>query len=587
MAAADRTNNTEQLQRFINNLWQHQQKNEFCDFTLTTNNTSIECHKLVLSSASSYFSQLLCDSEHNTNIIDVTPLPEHILRTVVVFMYNSEYVIDYDNVIELLKLSRTWNLDILAKLCVEYIIDNITINNACRFYNFALDNIDQHKSQIINDFIREHFTSLHESGQLRELSLKNFTTIIEHDEINVKNEDVIFSSAVQIINQRTSVEDINRCLELVRFPHMSGDFLVNIVLDHELMKEPPLDKYPREALLYQVNKRSIPEVKPPRYWERSGIYYIGKDQCVYQYVSKAGNNKCVKMMNIPKWVDNGSSVAFHRARVVIVGGLNNYDGEKRALLLDMTNNTEVTQLPDLPEPRWTTDVVLSDNDVYVVGGLTYSGCVSSVYHLSLGSDAWQIKRSMPHAVSCPLVIQHQQCIYVLGGYNENGDMQSSVSQYSIKDDRWKRCRNMPGLYNGDDAGVVVHEGKMKVITVNKCLMYADDTDTWTVKRYNKLGNKVKAFVKRGQICAVASASPGKLELILLLLLIVSLFLHVGAFFLLLFLHTGLHWSLGGTFFGLAHPFGNLRVMMSYDDVNNVWKTEHEEIVNALHRRLFC
>ena len=53
-------------------------------------------------------------------------------------MYNSEYVIDDENVIELLKLSRTWNFDILAKLCVTYMNDNITINNACRFYNFAL-----------------------------------------------------------------------------------------------------------------------------------------------------------------------------------------------------------------------------------------------------------------------------------------------------------------------------------------------------------------------------------------------------------------------------------------------------------------
>ena len=106
MAAADKTN-SEHLQRFINILRRHQQKNEFCDFTLTTNNTSIECHKRVLSSASSYFSDLLCDSEHNTNIIDVTPPPEHtcILRTVVAFMYNSENVVDDEIVIELLKLS--------------------------------------------------------------------------------------------------------------------------------------------------------------------------------------------------------------------------------------------------------------------------------------------------------------------------------------------------------------------------------------------------------------------------------------------------------------------------------------------------
>ena len=194
-AASNTTSSTEQLQRFINNLWQHQQKNDFCDFTLTTNNTSIECHKLVLSSASSYFSHLLGDREHNTNIIDVTPLPEHILRTVVAFMYNSEYVIDDENVIELVKLSRTWNLDILSKLCVTYISDNITINNACRFYNFALEDDDQHSSATLSMFIREHFTSLHESGQLKELSLKNFTTIIKHDEINVKNEDVVFNKS--------------------------------------------------------------------------------------------------------------------------------------------------------------------------------------------------------------------------------------------------------------------------------------------------------------------------------------------------------------------------------------------------------
>ena len=35
-------------------------------------------------------------------------------------------------------------------------------------------------------------------------------------------------------------------------------------------------------------------------------------------------------------------------------------------------------------------------------------------------------------------------------------------------------------------------------------MYADDTDTWTVKHYNKLGYSVNAFVRRGQICAAVN-----------------------------------------------------------------------------------
>ena len=546
-AASDTTSSTEQLQRFLNNLWQHQQKNDFCDFTLTTNNTSIECHKVVLSSASSYFSQLLSDSEHNTNIIDVTPLPEHILRTVVAFMYNSEYVIDDDNVIGLVKLSRTWNLDVLSKLCVTYTSDNITINNACRFYNFALEDDDQHLSAISNMFIREHFTSLHESGQLRELTPKNFTTIINHDEINVKNEDMVFNSAVQIINQQTSVEDINRCLELIRFPHTTGDFLVKVILDHPLMRVPPRDKIPREALLYQLNKSSSPEVKSPRHWQGT-IYYIGKDHCMYQYECKAGNNECIKVMDIPEWVDEYSSVALDGKRMLIVGG--GRTGTKRALLVDMTCNNKITKeqgftalelpiaLPDLPVPLSDTGVLLSHNGLYVMGGYDDNRVDSnSVYYFSPGIYTWQTRKSMPHAVSCLLVIQFKRCIYVLGGFDIDGNMQSTVSQYNIEDDTWKECGDMPEACSSEGAGIVVHENRIKVNTKDRCMMYDDDTDTWAVQQYDDLGGRVKTFIERRKIWAVVR---------------------------------------NGTY-----------RLMTYVDVDNVWNTELEGIDNALYTTLFC
>ena len=84
---------------------------------------------------------------------------------------------------------------------------------------------------------------------------------------------------------------------------------------------------------------------------------------------------------------------------------------------------------------------------------------------------------MPHELCAPLVIQHQQCIYVLGGYNGNGDEQFSVLHYNIKDDTWKKCSDMPVACRGVVAGVIVHEGRIKVFTVDGCLVYADDTDT--------------------------------------------------------------------------------------------------------------
>ena len=81
------------------------------------------------------------------------------------------------------------------------------------------------------------------------------------------------------------------------------------------MTEPSRDRYVSEAILYHVNKTSTPEVKhAPRYWGR-GIYYIGLDRCMYQYVSMAGNNECVKMMDLPEWMESYSSIASRRKGV--------------------------------------------------------------------------------------------------------------------------------------------------------------------------------------------------------------------------------------------------------------------------------
>ena len=255
---------------------------------------------------------------------------------------------------------------------------------------------------------------------------------------------------------------------------------------------------------------------------------------------QGSNNECVKMVNIPVWMDKSCSIVSQRESVVIMGFLSGDIDDTRALLFDMTDKTKATFVPDLPERRHWTGAIRSENDVYVVGGSKYyknRGCASSFYHLSLGSDEWQTKRSMPHAVRCPLVVKHQQSIYVLGGENEDGEQKSYVSQYNIKDDTWKQCSDMPVACDREDAGVVVHEGRIKVITVDKCLVYSDDNDTWTVKHYNKLGDAINAFVLGEQICAVVQN--------------------------------------GGSF-----------SMMSYDDVDNVWKTEHERIDNAFCTRFF-
>ena len=525
MAAVDRTNDTDQLQRLINTVWQnqvtHQRKNQFCELTSMADDVSTQRDDVVLSSDSSKFFQLLCGSEYNIDIIDITPLSEQKLTTVAAIMYNGDYVINDDNVIELCKLGMTWNLDNLPKICVSYMNNNLSLDNICRFYNFAADNVNLRTTQTVNELIREHFTSLHESGHLSELSLKNFTTIIVHDKVNVKNEDVIFNSAVQIIDEQTSDKDINDCMEMIRVLHVTDDLFVEVLHHH------PRARAIVGAVVYQRDKALASVAKPRRYWGRD-IYYIGENHCLYQYGSQPRI-----VADLPDWVDSGSSVASNKEQVVIVGGRNKGAFSKRVLLLDNANNTEQVNLPSLPETLLYTGVVLSDDGMYVVGGSNSR----SVYHLSFGSDSWQVKKSLPYKLCNSLVIQHQQFIYVLGGYSYNG-CHSSVLRYNIEDDTWKCCSDLPLPCNSNTSGVVVHDGNINVVNIDSLLMYDEETDTWTVKHYNQLGYYVNAFVRSGQIWAAVR--------------------HVGRC-----------------------------NMMSYDDVNNVWETDKSYPKDVLHTKLFC
>ena len=55
-----------------------------------------------------------------------------------------------------------------------------------------------------------------------------------------------------------------------------------------------------------------------------------------------------------------------------------------------------------------------------------------------------------------------------------------ITFHIIEDDEWKRCKKMPVPCSRYDAGVVVHEDRIKEITVDKSLTYADDTDALSV-----------------------------------------------------------------------------------------------------------
>ena len=187
--------------------------------------------------------------------MDVSQTSLNVLNTAVAFMYNIDYNIEDDNVIELLKLSVKWQLDSLSKECSQYMSNNITIENAVMFYSFIVTGARSCDSTKFRSFLCENFSDLYKQDYLKELSLNNFYTLLADDNINVETEDVVFSAAMEIINKHTSEADIDRCVGLIRFHQMSANFLLDVVQPHPVMLTPERCLLVREALRYQLTNQ--------------------------------------------------------------------------------------------------------------------------------------------------------------------------------------------------------------------------------------------------------------------------------------------------------------------------------------------
>ena len=258
-----RTRNSQLMSTLCQNLKHNYECQMFCDVTLTTNQSaadnhqSVECHKLVLLSSSPYFKSLLSLNEDQINIIDVSPVSINVVKEIIGFLYNGECLLHHSTLIETLETSVTWKLPMLTEECFTYMRKFKNMENVCRFYELSLKHQNIDALYDMSNYIREHLSELSEGNHLVQLSLKAFCEIIKSDEVNVETEDVICATAMSLIENEQSDKDITRCLKLIRFEHLTSDFLFDVSTSHPIMRNEPQKTSLKNALRYQCSKEKM------------------------------------------------------------------------------------------------------------------------------------------------------------------------------------------------------------------------------------------------------------------------------------------------------------------------------------------
>ena len=509
MDTASRTRNSQVQPTLCQNLKHIYECQMYCDVTLTTNQSaadnhqSVECHKLVLLSSSPYFKALLGTKDDQINIIDVSPVNINVVKEIVGFLYNGECLLHHSTLVETLETSVAWKLPLLTEECFTYMKKFKNLEYAGRFYEVCLKHQNIDAIYDMSNYIRGHLSELSEGNHLVQLSLKAFCEIIKSDEVNVDTEDVICATAMSLIENEQSDEDITKCLKLIRYEHLKPDFLFDVAVSQPIMKNEPQQSYLKSALMYQCSKNGTPPLITARFWgPRRQVAYINNNK--KKKICGVSDGKRIILQVAPEWIDGETAVHSRGSTVLFVSSLpNKPEYGSNIVLASLSKPFYLKSLPDLPIPVHAAGVVNTGTHVYVLGGARYTDgvlrCSMTGYRLCLMKNEWETSPQPLSRVHHPVTLVHNQHVYLMGSHFSEGPS-PNVQRYNIETSKWTFIKDLPfGVYNWK-AAAVVYKNRVTVVTSKRLMSYQQESDTWSVKEYEDLGNVATAMIVDEELC---------------------------------------------------------------------------------------
>uniref|UniRef100_W5N4M0 Kelch like family member 10 n=1 Tax=Lepisosteus oculatus TaxID=7918 RepID=W5N4M0_LEPOC len=215
---------------------------KLCDVIIKVNGMEFNAHKNILCGCSSYFLALFTSGWNNSekkeyNIPGVSP---EMMKLIIEYAYTRTVPITADNVEGLLAAADQFSILGIVRACCDFLESQLCLENCigiCQFADFYHCPGLRRKAYL---FILHHFEELVKvSQEFLELSAGQLRDIIEKDDLNVKQEDVVFEAILRWIAQAPSERRacISVLLPKVRMALMNAEYFMNNVKNNELVKD--------------------------------------------------------------------------------------------------------------------------------------------------------------------------------------------------------------------------------------------------------------------------------------------------------------------------------------------------------------
>ncbi|XP_076281415.1 kelch-like protein 10 [Lasioglossum baleicum] len=371
-------------------------------------------HRVILSAVSPYFKALFTNSlkggktETTTEVV-IDSVPGEIFSLILDYAYTGACDINADNVEQLLPLADQFEVLGVVQLCCQFLLQELRPENCLGIFKFARHYFCRDLEEKGRKYIRHHFKRiLQESPEFKELTGEELEAILRDDELNVKNEEIVFEAVKTWVehNQEERKPCLPRLLKCVRYGFISYPFFTNNILTWKIIEEDELcQRIVRDANAYlneQDAKQSTGEIdlKNP----------LARPRIPHEILFAIGG-----------WTA-GAPTNF----------VETYDTRADRWFLSVS--TDAT-------PRSYHGLCALNNLIYMIGGFDGNQHFNTVRCFDPVTKEWRERACMYHARCYVSVCTHGGKIYALGGYNGRTRM-SSGERYEPQRNQWEMIPSM-------------------------------------------------------------------------------------------------------------------------------------------------
>ncbi|NWX80785.1 KLH10 protein, partial [Alca torda] len=198
--------------------------------------------KNILCSCSHYFRALFASnwSSAERRVYKIEGTSPEMMRLIIEYAYIRTVPVTADNVQSLLTAADQFNVMGIVRLCCEFLYSQMCSENCVGIYRLSDYCYCPELREAAHVFILRHFEEVTRlSTEFLDLSIEEFTHILEKDELNVKQEETAFEAILKWIDH--APQDRRRHIAVllgkVRLALMHAEYFMNNVKTHQYVQD--------------------------------------------------------------------------------------------------------------------------------------------------------------------------------------------------------------------------------------------------------------------------------------------------------------------------------------------------------------